>query len=449
TAFTILALILVGVVFLHMFVEKPRWQMAPAFMLAVLLLGKVVFDPFPRSSQPVRQKGRGLAGNLLEWLWRFTAVVLFILGVILPWALPVFRLPEPGGPYAIGMRSMEMVDGSRGEALTPEAGDRRALMVHAWYPAQPQPGAQTQPYWSEVERVGPMILERLGLPTFLLSHLPLVKTHSYPGAPLAGDSGSYPVVIFSHGYSADYAFYWTQYEALASQGYIVFSISHPYEAIETVYPDGRLAFMNDATWAMLFGGSLGNLDLDERVLVWAADTRFVLDRLEAMNAEAGNFFAGRLDMERVGIYGMSFGGATAMLVCLDEPRCKAAANLDGSPFGEAAFQGRSLQVPSMFFYSQDAFGDSDDIYAAVENRAYRVYIRGSEHSSYTEVGYWSPLARHAAAYLPFGLGEVQPERMSEIVNAYLVAFFDRHLKGEEGGLLDGEGVFGEVESEER
>jgi dienelactone hydrolase len=154
-------------------------------------------------------------------------------------------------------------------------------------------------------------------------------------------------------------------------------------------------------------------------------------------------------MERVGIYGMSFGGATAMLVCLNEPRCKAAANLDGSPFGDAAFKVQSLRVPSMFFYSQDAYGDSDDIYAAVENRAYRVYIRGSEHTSYTEVGYWSPLAKYAASYLPFGLGEVAPDRMAEIVNSYLVAFFNRHLKGEEGGLLDGDGGFGEVEFEER
>ncbi len=444
TAFVGLALILVGVVFLHMYLEKPRWQMAPAFVLAVLLLGKAVFDPFPISSQPGRYKGKGVAGSLLESLWRFTAVAVFIVGVILPWAVPVFRLPEPGGPYAIGMRSMEMVDASRGEALTPEADDRRALMVHAWYPAQPQPGGQTQPYWPEVKRVGPIILERLGLPTYLLSHLPLVKTHSYPGAPLAGDSSSYPVVIFSHGYSLDYSSYWTQYEALASQGYIVFSISHPYEAIETIYPDGRLAFMNDGTWQVLFEGSLNHLDLDQRVLVWAADTRFVLDQLEGMNAETGNFFAGRLDMERVGIYGMSFGGATAMLVCLSEPRCKAAANLDGSQFGMAAFHARSLQVPSMFFYSEDVYGSSDSIYAAVENRAYRVYIRGTVHSSYAEMGYWSPLARFATSFIPSGLGKVEPERMS-----YLVAFFDRHLKGEEGALLDGEGVFGEVEFEER
>jgi hypothetical protein len=47
-------------------------------------------------------------------------------------------------------------------------------------------------------------------------------------------------------------------------------------------------------------------------------------------------------------------------------------------------------------------------------------------------------------------GKVEPARAAQIVNAYALAFFDRHLKGEEVPLLDGPSSdYPEVELETR
>ena len=48
----------------------------------------------------------------------------------------------------------------------------------------------------------------------------------------------------------------------------------------------------------------------ESLRIWTADTRFVLDELEKMNpGKRKSMFAGKLDLKRIGVFGMSFGGS--------------------------------------------------------------------------------------------------------------------------------------------
>jgi hypothetical protein len=75
--------------------------------------------------------------------------------------------------------------------------------------------------------------------------------------------------------------------------------------------------------------------------VWYDDTRFLIDRLTAIDAGTDqetvgtrDRFAGRLDLERLGVAGMSFGGSTAGVTCIRDRRCKAGVNIDGWQFGQ-------------------------------------------------------------------------------------------------------------------
>lgn len=437
----------------HLLVEGWRWQMITTYALTALLLlaslHTVLAGSKARGETPSRKKLTivGAVAGLLVLADAAAQLALF----------PVFELPQPSGPYAVGRTKFQRVDASRLETLTPDSNDRRALMVEAWYPATRRPGTTTAAYWE-------------GAPLFL-NHLARVRTHSHPEAPLADDRPAFPVLIFSHGCCLGYAAQNTVLmEELASHGYVVFSIDHPYEALAVTFPDGRRAFLSvrralalleetrdrnthferlgvdredlyrdETLLRQMF--ALAPL-LDESLRVWTADTLFVMDELERMNAGAKEgIFTGRLDLSRLGLLGMSLGGATAGQVCLVDRRCQAGINLDSPQLGDML--DGALDRPFMVVYGENAAGMNDLVYRRSENTVYSLTIEGAFHGDFADFTIMSPLLK--PVLLP---GSIDGRRMSAILNAYVLAFFDEHLKGEEAPLLDGPSpAFPEVEFE--
>ena len=62
-------------------------------------------------------------------------------------------------------------------------------------------------------------------------------------------------------------------------------------------------------------------------------------------------------MQRLGMFGHSFGGATALQFCHDDPRCKAGIDIDGAPYGSVVQEG--LKQPFMFILSDHSRELSD------------------------------------------------------------------------------------------
>jgi predicted dienelactone hydrolase len=66
------------------------------------------------------------------------------------------------------------------------------------------------------------------------------------------------------------------------------------------------------------------------VQAWSADMGFALDQVERLNAsDPSSKFLGRVDMQRVGVFGHSLGGATALQFCMTIPDAKRASMLTG------------------------------------------------------------------------------------------------------------------------
>ena len=138
-----------------------------------------------------------------------------------------------------------------------------------------------------------------------------------------------PVLIFSPGGGMPREVYAAQFEDLASHGYVVAAISHPYDAIVTIFPDGRQIGYSDKRWPVTPSVE-GEANLNQ--LEWHAnDIRFVLDELTRANLTNGSVlpFAGHLDLSRVGAFGHSFGGMAAAHACQLDRRFKACLNEDG------------------------------------------------------------------------------------------------------------------------
>jgi hypothetical protein len=403
---------------IHLVLEKFRWQMVPAYGLTLLFFLLSIHWIKPGGRPPDKQPPRRVL-LIIGFLFR---LLIFTIVAALPILLPVFRLPDPTGQHPVGTAKLYLVDYTRPETFTPDPDDHREFMVQVWYPAQVKPGAKLAP-----------LMEHM---PFQFSHLTLVQTHAYQDAPVSNAQSSYPVLIFSHGHVGFIEQNLTQMEELASHGYIVCSIAHTYHAIATVFPDGHVVPADSVLANNFLKGNSPTQDIyAEHLRIWTDDTLFLINELEGIQAgERESLFVGKLDMARLGIFGQSFGGVTAVQVCSVDDRCQAGINLDaGLP---RDYTGRAidfhLKQPFMFMLNEGAAHNRSRILGTLENTAYGVTVRGTTHFNFTDLYLYSPALKFTKAF-----GPIDGYRMVKIINSYTLAFFDEYLKGERSPLLDG------------
>jgi len=424
-AWTALALAL-----LHLVIEGYRWQMIPAYLLVVsgcLGGGKARGQA---SEDPGRRTTRSMARSFLGVAAWIGALILWIGALILGVGNPVFHYPRPTGPYAVGTTRLYFSDASRQDLLAPNPHAARELLVVAWYPADVAPGSQTEGFWPNASVSAPVLARIIHLPPFnFLGHLRLVRSHSYANAPAA--PGRRPVLVFSHGYASTPWQNTVQMEELASHGFIVFSIGHTHESAAIAFPDGHTALMNPERMGTVTGDRpVLKGSLTESLGVWVADTRYVVGELAAMDGEAGSRFNGRLDLSRLGIFGMSFGGATAGEFCAHDQRCRAGMNMDG--FQHGTLREHPLTVPFLYLAAGEGPHENDAIYAASQSDCYTVQVRHAAHANFSDMNLVAPILRYAGV-----LGSIDSQEMESILNAYTLAFFQQYLQGRQSPLLDG------------
>lgn len=408
-----------ALVALHLLVEKYRWQMIPAYALTVLLFLLGLRPP----AAPRPRRWTTFAGSALG--------VLLVLLLALPGVLfPVPVLPTPSGPYRVGTFSLPLTDAAREEIYTDAPNDKRELMMQVWYPATPAPNAPLAPWMERLDAALPAMANYIHLPPFMLSHVGLIRTHAYLNAPLASDPATFPLLVYSHGWNGFRTVHDNLMEELASHGYVVAALDHTYGAMVTVFADGRVAFNNPA--ALPDGSDVAGQILEA---TYAADVRFALDSLEALNTER---FAGRLDFSRVGLLGHSTGGGAVVQACALDARCQAGLGMDAwlSPVPPAII-GAGLSQPFMFMRSEVWASEKNDallnqLLETSTNARYRLTLAGTRHYDFSVLPLLTPLA--PALKLK---GPLPAERVLGITSAYVLAFFDEHLKGAASPLLSG------------
>src|SRR6202030_1415287 len=151
------------------------------------------------------------------------------------------------------------------------------------------------------------------LTQFVTRDLSRVRTHSVRDAEVSPQQHSYPVVLMRAGLAALTTDYTTLAEDLASHGYVVVGFDAPYRSFVVVFPDGRAIARAPQNNADLVEGPAQEQLAVKLVEAWSADMSFALDQLERLDAsDPAGKFSGRLDLDRVGVFGHSLGGATAL-----------------------------------------------------------------------------------------------------------------------------------------
>lgn len=397
---------------------------------------------------------------------RQAIMILALLGGIVSFVpAAALELPAPTGPFKIGTTRWYVTDTARPETFA-APGTPRQVVVDAWYPAAASASGTTAPYLlGGVAELPPRLRTDL-------ASLANVRTRAIVDAPLLEGSEKLPVLVFSHGFGGAPGAHAALLEDLASHGYAVLSIVHPYEATAVTMEDGRSISIFDETnkprpeflaviaeWehedetmaavtketseeaqisrlrTFLSGLRATHATLDR----WVADTKLVLDRLPEPSAGPAGRLVAKLDLGRIGAFGHSMGGVTSGQFCLEDRRCKAGLNLDGIPqYGTMIDQ--RLSVPFLMVYSarQGRVGASDAIYRRAATRYDRVDVQNTLHLDFTDMILWGGPLRQGA------LGTIEPLRAVEITRAVVRQFFDQELRGKPSPLLAGKETFPEV-----
>lgn len=165
-------------------------------------------------------------------------------------------------------------------------------------------------------------------------------------------------------------------------------------------------------------------DSDRHIELWKEDVAFVLDQVERLNQrDEAHLFTGKIDTSRIGMFGHSYGGATATQMLAEDSRIKAAINMDGTLYG-SVFPEPGIGKPFLLMStdnSEESDEDFDEDSQEVKGRDKRALAGGgtsmviphTNHMSFTDFSLFAPLLRST--------GE-NPRQVHRIINEFSLAF---------------------------
>lgn len=403
---------------------------------------------------------------------RTAAIALLVLGLsgstYAQLSAPLFYLPAPTGRLPIGTTRWVVTDTSRDETFA--LGRKRDIEIVAWYPRASRAPGDTAPYMrdSMEEALSFARLAKLG---DAFSRLVAVTTHAVIDAEPAGTSPRLPVILFQHGYTGLPSSHTALMEDLASHGWVVLNLIHPYEATGARLADGTVVTFTDEKNTMrpgimevlnewgpeggamekitaapddeqkeqLMRGYFANLkNTDQVVRRWTLDAKYALDHLP--HTGVASRIAAKLDLTRLGVAGHSMGGVAGAQFCVEDRRCQAALNLDGIPQYGTMID-TPMPAPFLMVYSGRAgrAGASDFIYRRSASKFYRVDVKDTMHLDFTDMNFWGGPLRQRGAY-----GKIDPARAAEITRLVVRGFFAQEILKQPSALLSGRQTMAEV-----
>lgn len=395
----------------HMVWEGWRWQAAPIYSAALVL---TLAGTYPRLSSSA-------------------SALLGLAGLTICYAIPVFALAAPTGPYVIGSRTLYLSDKAREEK---HGGGTREFVVEVWYPAEA--GARGE---AAVYRDPKALLARS-------YHQRLVETHSLRNMKAASKPGGWPIVFFSPssgGYRTQNSFLC---EELASHGYVVVGVDHPYSSSRVVMKDGKVIHSLPSDWLQIATQESWKASqpiVEATLETRAADVLYAWKALEAENELP-------IDFTRAAVIGHSFGGAVAAELCRRDARFRTGANFDGWMFEKVRENGVApnflfaIEDDPLWLHNEGPYPNDYDGNARLGTKEYHDTIRRSLdlHGGYL----WRPAkAGHGdfsdlALYLRWPFpgqargNEARVRRLHNEAREVVLALLNKHLKGQTSPKID-------------
>jgi hypothetical protein len=354
-------------------------------------------------------------------------------------------LPKPSGDFFVGFDYLCFTDSTRKELFDNNLETYREITVKVWYPTDMEP-SNTAPYFYDSD----IIIKYFAFPEIFKE----ITTNSSRAVLLSQKEKTYSVLIFNHGWGEHFAQNTILMEELASFGYVVFSIAHHYECKFSFYPDGSIFTidMNSNRFLQIMQEQqkpeamelmnkmlgLDKIDEQKQILIdqsnvlptllkespkyWADDISFFIDKLEMININ-NQLFKDKLNLKRIGVFGMSMGGIATNEICISDSRVKAGINIDGGLLSSEIDD--KIQTPFMFLNSKRYLGYGQLFTSKIIKDGYSLSVRNSDHYNFTDYSIYK------IQNLSFLLGTIEGNKTIEIMNNLVLAFFDKYLKKKE------------------
>jgi dienelactone hydrolase len=347
----------------------------------------------------------------------FDAVVMLLLvfiAVTPALIFPPYHMPQVTGIHQVATITYSYTDENRIETFT-NTGESRKVNIEFWYPQD---------------------------------------------AELPSDTGvKYPLVVFSPGSFGTRSSNTSTYLELASNGYVVCSIDHPYHSFYTVDSEGNSVWVDSSFLQEVMDANTGKYDEETDFKLtqkWMSlqkeDINFVLDTIIAhtKDAHSGEVYS-LIDTQKIGLIGHSLGGAASAQVARERDDIDAVINLDADLIGEyldyvdgkTVINDKIYPVPLLTIYTDDMMRviakvtDQDRVVAGrqvTENApdAHEIYIAGTNHFSLTDLPLLSPfLVAMINSSANIGGGhEADKYAILEQMNGIVLEFFNVYLNGE-------------------
>ncbi|KAL3419614.1 PAF acetylhydrolase [Phlyctema vagabunda] len=354
---------------------------------------------------------------------------------ILSLSVGAILIPPPAGPYRVSLTNTELVDTKRSDPWGFDQIPSRRVVVSRFDPYLPKSCSRSQrvPYMtpgvaSEEDR----ILGPYEWPTGVLSQVEL--EFCVPRKPKV--SRDTPVVLFSPGGNTTRFYYSALASEVASRGYSVITIDHPFETDIVEFTDGTVAY----------GGHYSartNLTFAETAIsVRAADMSFVLDTIGLTNPKKDKALA----------FGHSFGGAATAEAMRLDPRIRAGVNLDGLLYGKVVktgFEEKPGIKQHFVLWGAQGHNSTEDpdwnsFWAALEQEKVwkrELSLKGGAHGAFWDLNLIADVADVRGQFGQYTeedlISKLPGKRVYQVVAEYLDDFFQFVAKGGNEDLLKG------------
>jgi pimeloyl-ACP methyl ester carboxylesterase len=357
--------------------------------------------------------------------WLF--ISLFI-GTFLSPATSVTLIPPPTGQYNVGVTKHVLNKTTKSDPTAPNKMGQ-SFLVTIYYPTLSRPKG-VRPYIPK-ELAG-MFEEAWWYPKGSLSNASTTLQWKAPPLTKMSEVTRYPTLVFGpRGTGPPSECYTALLSELASQGYTVAALDHPYEQPFLQYPEK--------------GAGILGLPLN-----FTADLAFlntIYDfRIADMQAFLGAFpwiakqFNYPFNTTHIALFGHSIGGAAAIgaMQKVKNLTIIGALNLDGSLFGamnssDAKFT--DLKRPSFMMGNGAPHSYATDrswlTFPLSQSGWWRQYtVAGSLHLDFSDITLWKQFNGSGTPQV----GLIEGKRMVALVRTYVTTFFD-NLRGEKTGTL--------------